>query len=109
MASLGQDGVLQVIPPAELEQQLQNRAAATAAASAQFKTGQSQDVSQLVAYIKGQYEIFRNHRNTQAGWSERLLVALRAFKGQYDATKLQEIRKFGGSEVYFRLVSQKCR
>ncbi len=109
MDSLGSQGVLQVIPPARLEQQLQQRAAATAAASAQFKTGQSQDVSQLVAYIKGQYEIFRNHRNTQAGWSERLLVALRTFKGQYDATKLQEIRRFGGSEIYFRLTSEKCR
>lgn len=106
MDSLGQSGTLQVIPPQQLEQQIQARAAT---ANASFQTAQSQDVSQLVAYIKGQFEIFRNHRNTQAGWSERLLVALRTFKGQYDATKLQEIRKFGGSEVYLRLVSQKCR
>ena len=106
MDSLGQSGTLQVIPPQQLEQQIQARAAAS---NASFQTAQSQDVSQLVAFIKGQFEIFRNHRNTQAGWSERLLVALRAFKGQYDATKLQEIRRFGGSEVYFRLVSQKCR
>jgi hypothetical protein len=105
MDSLGQSGTLQVISPQQLEQQIQARAAANAA----FQTGQSQDVSQLVAYIKGQFEIFRNHRNTQSGWSERLLVALRTFKGQYDATKLAEIRKFGGSEVYLRLVSQKCR
>lgn len=49
------------------------------------------------------------HRNTVAGWSDRLLAALRAFNGQYDPTKLAEIRKFGGSEVYARLTAAKCR
>lgn len=38
-----------------------------------------------------------------------MLAALRAFNGQYDPTKLQEITKFGGSTVYARVIAQKCR
>jgi hypothetical protein len=105
--SLGQAGVLQVIPPAALEQQLaqqaQNKAQAAQAATPE------QSPTELAGYIKGRWEIFRNHRNTSAGWSERLLQSLRTFDGQYDANKLNEIRRFGGSEVYFRVVAQKCR
>jgi hypothetical protein len=103
--TLGQAGVLQVTPPAELEKQLQDAANAKAAADAPTPP----DITPLAGYIRGQYEIFRNHRNTQSGWSERLLIALRAFNGQYEASKIQEIKKFGGSEVYARLISQKCR
>ena len=64
---------------------------------------------QLVGYVRSQFEIFRNHRNTVAGWSERLLDSLRTFNGQYSPGKLQEIRKFAGSEIYARLSAQKCR
>jgi hypothetical protein len=102
---LGQQGVLQVIPPAALEQQEAQRAMTKAAA----QQAASPAPSQLAGFVKGRWEIFRNHRNTSSGWSERLLIALRTFNGQYDATKLNEIRKFGGSEVYLRLVAQKCR
>ena len=104
--SLGSQGVLQVIPPAALEAQLQQRAQDQAAAN---QPSADQDPSQLASYIKGRFEIFRNHRNTAAGWSERLLHALRVFNGQYDQTRLQEIRKFGGSEIYARTTTQKCR
>ncbi len=107
MANLGQQGVLQVMSPDELN-------ASEAAANAQYaqeKDAASKpvDVQPLAGYIKGQFEIFRNHRNTQSGWSERLLKALRTFNGQYDPTTLQEIKKFGGSEVYARVIAQKCR
>lgn len=108
MNPLGQSGVIQVVPPAQLDAQDQSRASMKAAATAAQSTPQ-QDVSTLVSYIKGQFEIMRNHRNTQSGWSERLLVAMRAFNGQYDQTKLQQIRRWGGSEVYMRMVAQKCR
>ena len=103
--ALGQQGVLQVVPPAALEQQLADRAKT----QAQANQPQEQDPQQLVGYIKGQFEIFRNHRNTSAGWSERLLASLRTFNGQYDTNQLQNIRKFGGSEVYARIIAQKCR
>src|ERR1700688_769011 len=103
--ALGQSGGFQGTPPAALEQQMDQRAQASAAAS----QPPEQSPQQLVSYIKGQFEIFRNHRNTAAGWSERLLQALRTFNGQYDATTLMEIRKFGGSEVYARVIAQKAR
>ena len=105
--TLGQRGVLRVVPPSQLEAALQkqgeDRAAAQAAAA-------SPEMTNLASFIREQYSIMRNHRNnTMSGWSERLLVALRAFNGQYDASKLAEIRKFGGSEVYARLIAMKCR
>ena len=103
---LGQNGTFRVIPPAQLELQLQQQAKEQAANN---QPAQQQVPLGLVGYIKGQFEIFRNHRNTSAGWSERLLVALRTFNGQYDATKLNEIRRFGGSEIYARIIAQKCR
>jgi hypothetical protein len=105
MSDLGQQGVMQVIPPAQLEQQIQQRQAA----AAQANQPQQPDVTPLAGYIKSQWEIFRNHRNTAAGWSERMLRALRTFNGQYDAAKIQQIRKWGGSEVFARITAQKCR
>jgi hypothetical protein len=105
MADLGQSGVISVVPPAALEQQLQQQATDKAAAAQPAEP----DVTPLAGYIKGQFEIFRNHRNTVNGWSERLLSALRTFNGQYDPQKLQDLKKFNGSEIYARLIAQKCR
>lgn len=105
--SLPQRGVLRVVPPAQLEAALQKqdmeRAAAEDAASQPMMTN-------LAGYIRTQFETFKQHRNNSAsGWSERLLIALRAFNGVYDANKIAEIRKFGGSEVYARIIAMKCR
>ena len=110
MSPLGQNGLIQVVPPAVLDAQDQSRNAmqAQAAQNAKQTLGNS-DVSTLVSYVRGQFEIMRNHRNTTGGWSERLLVALRTYMGQYDETKLHQIRRFGGSEVYMRLIAQKAR
>src|SRR5262252_569449 len=63
----------------------------------------------LAGYIRTQWNMMVRHRNTIAGWSDRLLAAMRTFNGQYDPQKLAEIRKFGGSEVYCRLIAAKCR
>lgn len=103
---LGQAGVLQVIPPEELERQIQQRANDQAAAQT---ATQQQQYPELAGYVRAQFEIFRNHRNTNAGWSNRMLAALRTFNGQYDPTKLIEISKWGGSQVFARLIAQKCR
>jgi hypothetical protein len=104
-ASLGPQNLLQVVPPAALEahlaQQQQERSAAQAPAPA--------PMPQLAGFIKGQFEIFRNHRNTASGWSGRLIEALRAFNGQYSPEKMREVAKFGGSQIYARLTAQKCR
>lgn len=104
---LGQSGVIQVIPPAQLEQQL--AAQDKAKAAQQMLQPDPAQLPSLVGYIKQQFEIFRNHRNTAAGWSNRLLDSMRTFNGQYDENTLTEIRKFGGSEVYARVIAQKCR
>lgn len=108
MNSIGQAGVIQVMSPAELDKQDAAQQAQTAAQASSPATLPG-DTSQLAGYIKGQFEIFRNHRNTAAGWSNRMLAALRSFNGQYDPTKLAEITKWGGSTVYARLIAQKCR
>jgi len=63
----------------------------------------------LLGFIRNEWDIMRRHRDTSSGWSERLLAAMRAFNGIYDPTKLMEIRKFGGSEVYARVIAAKCR
>lgn len=103
--SLGQANVLQVVPPAALEAQLQARAAAQSAAMAP----PAPTMPELAGYIRGQFEIMRNHRNTAAGWSGRLIEALRVFNGQYSPDKMREVARFGGSQIYARLSAQKCR
>jgi len=63
----------------------------------------------LAGYIRQQWDMMVRHRNTANGWSDRLLHSQRAINGVYDPQKLAEIRKFGGSEVYARLIAAKCR
>jgi hypothetical protein len=63
----------------------------------------------LAGYIRQQWDMMVRHRNTVNGWTDRLLASLRAMQGIYDPQKLAEIRKFGGSEVYARLIAAKCR
>ena len=109
MSDLGQNGVIQFTPPAQLEKQLDAAAAQKASAAQAAQTPQQPQYPELAGYVRAQFEIFRNHRNTVAGWSNRMLAALRSFNGQYDPTKLAEITKFGGSTVYARLIAQKCR
>lgn len=99
-------GLLRVVPPAALEAALKKQDEAYAAATTPT---QDTTMSNLASYIRTQFEMMRTHRNSASGWSERMLAALRAFNGEYDATKLAEIRKFGGSEVYARIVAMKCR
>jgi hypothetical protein len=105
--TLGQRGVLRVVPPAQLEAALQRQDQDRASAQ---DTSNQPMMSNLAGFIRTQFEMMKQHRNdARAGWSERLLIALRAFNGQYDATKIAEIRKFGGSEVYARIIAMKCR
>jgi hypothetical protein len=102
-------GVLQVVGGAQLSAALKakdeaNAAAVDAAANPQV------DLSGLAGYIRHQFDMMKRHRNnSSAGWSERLLNAMRVFNGQYDANKLMEIKQFGGSQVYARIVAMKCR
>src|SRR5580698_1982121 len=64
----------------------------------------------LAGFVTDQYSLMRRHRDTVGrGWSDRLLASLRAFNGVYDANVIQEIKRFGGSNVYARMIAQKCR
>ncbi len=64
----------------------------------------------LAGFVTDQYSLMRRHRDTIGrGWSDRLLASLRAFNGVYDTNVIQEIKKFGGSDVFARLIAQKCR
>lgn len=81
---------------------------ATKAAAAQSKAMDEIAVG-LGGYIRTMFEQFKRHRTSANGWDNRLIEALRVFNGQYDPTKLAEIRQFGGSEVYARMIAMKCR
>jgi hypothetical protein len=94
-----------VVSGADLDQQDRDQV------QAQIKARQKQSsVPDLGSYIRRRWQMFRNHRNTgNNSLNERLLRAQRMFEGKYDEQKLQQIRLFGGSEVYSRLVAVKCR
>jgi hypothetical protein len=99
--------LLRVVPPAQLEAALDKQARDKAAIEDESNSPQ---VDQLAAFVRTRYEMFRNHRNDAiAGWSLRLLQSMRAFTGRYDPEKLAEIKKFGGSDIYARVIAMKCR
>lgn len=107
-----QQGVIQVIPPGALDRMeaLKNKERAQAEDAAAAASLSDVARTNLAGYIRTQFEMMRNHRdNSTAGWSTRLVAAMRAFNGQYDPSKLQEISKFGGSQIYFRMLASKCR
>lgn len=63
---------------------------------------------QLAHHIRTQYQAMKNHR-ASTKLDERLIKALRIYNGEYDPRKLAEIRQFGGSEVYAKVTTAKCR
>jgi len=100
--------VLRVVGPSQLEAADKARADETAAAQA--ATADDGVMSNISNFVRKEFDQMKRHRsNTLSGWSDRLLNALRVFNGQYDAAKLNEIRQFGGSEIYARIVAMKCR
>lgn len=106
-----QYGLLHVISPDELNRQEQKKFAADAALQDAVNQADKSaaQYSSLASYIRTKFDQFRNHRNSYSGWNERLLNAQRVFNGQYDAAKLAQIKVFGGSDIYFRVVAVKCR
>jgi hypothetical protein len=97
-------GVLRVVSNAALDAQQKAQDAAR-----QALTLSQPVMSSIASHITTQFDMMKRHRSSQAGWNERMLAAMRAFNGQYEASKLAEIRQFGGSEVYARIISAKCR
>lgn len=107
--ALPQRGTLRVVPPAQHEANLQAGYRAKALADDAAAQAAKPDMTYLASYIKGQFDIMQNHRQSASGWADRMLKALRAFNGEYDPDKLAEIQKFGGSTVYARMIAMKCR
>jgi hypothetical protein len=96
---------LRVVSPAELDEQDRQRQLVQVQGRV-VKT----PTTDLGAFVRDRWFALRDHRNSGANSiSDRLLRAQRMFEGKYDATKLAEIQKFGGSQVYSRLVAVKCR
>lgn len=106
--TLPQQGVLRVIPPGALDRMEANKAKEAAAAQDAAKLSDT-TMTNLAGFVRSQFEIMRNHRNSASGWTERMIEALRTFNGQYSADKIAEIKKFGGSEAYARVTAAKCR
>ena len=108
--TVGQQGVLRVVPPGALDRIDANNARQRVAAEEAASQPSELARTNLAGYVRTQFQMMVNHRNnSQSGWSERLSSALRTFNGAYDAHKLQEISKFGGSQIYARLTAAKCR
>lgn len=104
---LPQGGLLRVATNTQLAaREEEDRRTKKAAADA----AKNVDYQGLVGYVRGKYEIMRTHRaNQMSGWDHRLIAAMQAFNGEYDSQKLQEIKQFGGSEIYARMTAMKCR
>jgi hypothetical protein len=97
--------LLRVVGPAQLAEQDK-----IDAQSAQSATAVEHEPDDLGAFVQRQWFIFRNARNNgQDTLNNRLLRCQRMFEGKYDPNKLAEINKFGGSQVYTRVVAVKCR
>lgn len=106
--ALPSTGVLRVIPGGQLDKMDEQKAKDKAAAEASIQLSTA-TMSNLAGYIRSQFEMMKNHRNSTSGWSHRLTEALRTFNGAYDPQKLAEVKKFGGSEIYARITASKCR
>lgn len=102
--SMAGRGLVRVVSNAQLNEQ--DRMAVEAEEAAKQDDQMVEDA--LASYIRKQMQEMRNFRNAE-GISERLLHALRTYKGQYDPATLQEIEQFGGSNVYARVTATKCR
>lgn len=102
-------GLIRLIPSSQLTQIEQEKNAAAVPPNEELA------MSELARHIRTTWEEMRNHRNSAnsgaggVSLNERLMIALRAFNGEYDSQKLAQIRAFGGSEVYARMIANKCR
>ena len=100
--------VLKLVSPDALTRQEAEADAARVRAEDAAKD-ESRLTTSLVGFIDGEFSKFMRHRDGASGWTDRLTNAMRVFNGVYDSQKLAEIRRFGGSDIYARLIATKCR
>jgi len=65
-------------------------------------------VLEIARHVRYKMYEMRNFRNMM-GIGQRLIDALRTYKGHYNPAHLKDIKAFGGSEVFARIVPGKCR
>jgi hypothetical protein len=100
-------GLLRVVSPADLTAFENAQAIEANKVRDLFEPDQASN--NLVSFIDGEFSRFQRHRDSATGWSDRLVAALRVFNGEYNPTQLAAIKRFGGSDVYARLIATKCR
>jgi hypothetical protein len=106
-AGLSGPPLLRVVSPQALTEQM--RSEDNTRAQANNPADNEAVMDEVAKHIRTEWDIMRNHRNGNSGWSERLLHAQRTFNGQYTGEQLAAIQQFGGSDVYARVVALKCR
>ena len=100
MASLG---LIRVVPDSQLQQQdardeeLRQQAA------------EQDNISVLRGLSKHVMDAWTDAKQAKMDVLPRLQKSHRARAGVYDPTKLAQIRDFGGSELYLRVIANKCR
>lgn len=94
------NGILKIVSEGELQQRDSEIASAE-----QFP---DLAVDNLAEVIREKFRRFEEHKES-SGITERELAALRAYRGEYSSQKLADISQFGGSNVYSKLTSVKCR
>ena len=67
-----------------------------------------ESLNPLAGLLRDRFEKAVRHRR-MVGIDEEFIRDMRAYNGQYDPKKLQEINAFGGSAVYTRMMTMKCR
>lgn len=75
--------------------------------TAQGAGDQARVVSQLAGYVRRCFD--EAVRGKDQDITHRLVDCLRRRKGEYDPTKLLQIRQMGGSEIFMMLTDVKCR
>lgn len=91
------------VAQAEMQQQMQNQPGQQ---NADWQNDPS--VLEIAKHVRYRMYEMRNFRNMM-GIGQRLIDALRTYKGHYDPARLQDIKAFGGSEVFARITPGKCR
>jgi hypothetical protein len=100
--------LLRVVSNSELDQKQALDIERTQAANKLNMGEHEPSMLALAAHIRKQYNYFRWHR-TQFKIHDRYLKGLRAYSGEYEPDKLNQIKMFSGSDVYARITTVKCR
>lgn len=79
-----------------------------AEAKAEQEAKKQRDVvnSSLANHVRKCWDNAKDHKRDV---EQQMLRNLRQRNGEYESSKLSEIRKFGGSEIFMRLTDTKCR